>query len=94
MIVARYCNLAVYQDDLSRLSATHRTSGLSFSLVRESVAVWWRYETWAVSLGVAEWWTDTGARIEKWRLFGRGLVKSGWKRAWQEQSGLVVAEHT
>lgn len=90
LIVAHYCNLSIYISDLSLLSHTYRTSGLSFSLVRQSLSVWWRFELWNVSLGAAAVWADMSAKVMKWRLFARGMRKEGWKRAWEEQAGLAV----
>ena len=90
MIVAHYCNLSIYRSDKAEVAASYRTTGLAFSLVGSAVRAWWRYQVWTWSLGTAELYTDTAARIEKWRLWTRGLVRHGWQGAWKEQAGLQL----
>lgn len=89
LIVAHYCNLSVYLDDLASLSARYRTTGFSFGLVGTYISAWWRYEVWSVSLKAAEIGMDTRARVEKWRLYWRGMRKNGLQGAWELQAGLI-----
>lgn len=89
LIVAHYCNLSIYLADRATLSHTYRTSGFSFSLLRQSMSSWWRFEVWSWSLGAAEAWEDVKARVAKGRLWARGVRTKGWAKAWEVQAGLL-----
>ncbi|KDE02639.1 ABC1-B atypical protein kinase [Microbotryum lychnidis-dioicae p1A1 Lamole] len=62
MIVAEYCNLAAYLDDLAQLRTRYHSRGLSFGLAWGSIRAWTRYQSWNLSLTIAIWWTDLKAR--------------------------------
>ncbi|SCZ91250.1 BZ3500_MvSof-1268-A1-R1_Chr1-2g01286 [Microbotryum saponariae] len=62
MIVAEYCNLAAYLDDLAQLRTRYHSRGLSFGLGWGSIRAWTRYQSWNLTLAIAMWWTDLKAR--------------------------------
>ncbi|KAK4056946.1 hypothetical protein OIO90_001846 [Microbotryomycetes sp. JL221] len=89
IIVAHYCNLSIYTQDKQSLTHEYRQFGASFGLIRSFMSSWWRYKTWQVSLGVAEIWQDSQARISKWSLWLKGLRLHGFEGAWREEAGLT-----
>ncbi|SCV71311.1 BQ2448_2899 [Microbotryum intermedium] len=62
MIVAEYCNLAAYLDDLAQIRTQYHSRGPSLGLAWRSIRAWTRYQSWNLSLGIAMWWTDLKAR--------------------------------
>ncbi|KAM0790557.1 hypothetical protein ACM66B_004426 [Microbotryomycetes sp. NB124-2] len=90
MIVAHYCNLSVYQADKAELALEYRTFGLSLSLVKSFISSWWRYKVWQVSLGMAELYEDSKARLSKYGLWFKGFSYGGLEGASREVAGLTA----
>lgn len=87
LIVAYYCNLAVYQDDLLQL----RTQPFSLQYFSSLFSTWWRYKSWNGSIRLLETVADVNARVQSARLWWRGFRRAGWERAWNEAAGLGLA---
>lgn len=43
IIAARYCALAVWDDDREKLRQRRKAEGLSFGLMRDWIGAWWNY---------------------------------------------------
>lgn len=97
LIVAQFCNRAIYEEDISAVPSisfsplhlsTYSSLGHFFTMGR----IWWRYQSWRVSLGVVEWTRDRSAELAESRLWWSGLWKEGTlEGARATAAGIVVA---
>ena len=86
LIVARFCCLAAYTDDMDRL----RSGSLrGLGLLRARVGTWLNFTIWYRGLGVVEFAADRYAKWMKVRAFVLGLLEGGWRRAQIREAGLA-----
>ena len=88
LIVARFCCLAAYTDDMDRLrSSSSPLKG--FSLIKAKVGTWLNFIIWYRGLGVVEFAADRYAKWVKIKAFLLGLLEGGWRRAQIREAGLA-----
>lgn len=88
LIVARFCCLAAYSDDMLHLnSPACKLSGLSF--LRAKFTTWVNFELWYRGLGMVEWLADRYAKYTKAKAWTVGLVRGGWREAQAREAGLL-----
>lgn len=86
LIVARFCCLAAYKDDMDRLKA----GGLKgIGSLSRRFTTWLNFTLWYRGLGVVEFAADRYAKWVKVKAFLRGLVEGGWRRAQIMEAGLA-----
>lgn len=86
LIVARFCCLAAYSDDMDRLKSA-KIGGLT--RLKTRFTTWLNFTIWYRGLGVVEFAADRYARWVKAKAFVLGLLEGGWKRAQNRQAGLA-----
>ena len=88
LIVARYCDDAVWRADLQGFRDSWRSSGLSLRLVTSFVTSFVSHIYWSTALGVAEWGMDVRAKAVKVGMWVHGMSTGGWAMARNEAAGL------
>ncbi|KAG0146492.1 hypothetical protein CROQUDRAFT_657300 [Cronartium quercuum f. sp. fusiforme G11] len=91
LIVARFCELAIWRDEIRQMRSERHISGLSFSLVSRWLHSFWEYQKWYNALRVVEWGMDFVASLNKSWLWLKGLKEGGLDGARREAAGLVIA---
>jgi len=90
LITAKYCTIAVWQDDRTRLIDLMRTHGLlSWSLLKEYFSCWIEYERRYRGIIVVEMFMDAQAWLVKTRAWSRGLITNGLSGAHEAAAGLA-----
>jgi len=90
LITAKYCTLAVWQDDRRRLIDMMRLKGLlSWSLLREYFTCWIRYEKNYRAILMVETYMDLQAYIVMSTAYFRGLFTRGFDGARRAAAGLA-----
>ncbi|KZV95129.1 ABC1-domain-containing protein [Exidia glandulosa HHB12029] len=87
-ITARYCALAVWQDDWTRAKAAFRQRGPSVSLILGVLGSWWEFQYVYRSFRAFEIALDAQAYLSKQRLWWHGLWTHGLRGARLEAAGL------
>ena len=72
LIVARFCALAVWQDDKKNLFTSLQTHGLTFRLVKGTLNAWWTFKLFDWSLWIAEFGADRLATWNNVKIYWRG----------------------
>ncbi|KDQ21746.1 hypothetical protein BOTBODRAFT_26173 [Botryobasidium botryosum FD-172 SS1] len=89
LIVARYCSVAVWQDERNRFFNQWRNDGLSLSLLTRGISSFWAYHMVYDGLRIVEWFMDTKAQLVKTKAYLRGLYTQGWSGAKLAAAGLA-----
>ncbi|RDB16803.1 ABC1 family protein MCP2 [Hypsizygus marmoreus] len=90
LITAKYCTLAIWQDERKRLIDTMQDEGLfSFRLLKEYFSCWWKFEKRYVRLVVVESFMDLQAYGVITKAWIKGLWKRGFKGAHRAAAGLA-----
>lgn len=88
IIVARFCCVAVYTDDMERLqSPSCELRGLR--LWREKLTTWAAFQLWYRGLGMVEFAADRYAKWMKVKSWIFGLIRGGWREAQAREAGLL-----
>jgi aarF domain-containing kinase len=87
LIVARYCSLAVYRDQLSTLTQSLGHAN-TFSLISQFTKEWWRFRVIWDGLRVMEWVLDAKAGVRKAEAWLMGLWRMGFVGARRAAAGL------
>ena len=69
LIVARFCALAVWQDDKKNIMSRLQEQGLTFRLFKDTVSAWWTYKMFDWSLWIAEFGADRWATWKKVKIY-------------------------
>jgi len=75
IITARYCSLAVWQDDKSKLATRYRQQGLSFRLLGDYISSFFSYLYFNQGLRFAEALSDLNATRKKFFSFSAAFAK-------------------
>lgn len=90
VIVARYCSLAVWRDDLRLFKERYAREGLNMRLAEAFLSSWLQFQWFYSGLRIVEWGMDARARLIKMGLFLEGFYKKGWSGAVDLSAGLSV----
>lgn len=75
VIAARYCSLAVWRDDKSKLSDRWSKNGFSFSILKDYLVSWFGYFYFYRGLAILEGISDAKARTSKIYKYAGTVVK-------------------
>ncbi|KAJ8517148.1 hypothetical protein ONZ45_g5607 [Pleurotus djamor] len=90
LIMAKYCSVAVWQDERRRLVELMRDQGVfSFTLLRQYFGSWWRYEKQYLGITYVEVLLDIQSRFHLLRDWTRGLLSTGFEGAHNAAAGLT-----
>lgn len=91
LIVARFCELAIWQDEVRQMRSERRHRGLSLNLASRWLHSLWEYQKWYNALRVVEWSMDVFAGLKKSWLWLKGLKEGGLDGARREAAGLLIS---
>ncbi|KAH9819034.1 atypical/ABC1/ABC1-B protein kinase [Melampsora americana] len=90
LIVARFCELAIWKEEVRQMRLEHRLRGLSLNLATRWFQSLWEYQKWYNALRVVEWSMDLVAGLKKSWLWLKGLREGGLDGARREAAGLLI----
>ena len=88
VIVARYCALSAYLDDMDNLRRSNSTIR-GFARWSARFGVWLNFELWYRGLGFVERLADAYARWNKVKAYWTGLIKGGLAEARKREAGIL-----
>ncbi|MBW0467075.1 hypothetical protein O181_006790 [Austropuccinia psidii MF-1] len=90
LILARFCELAIWNHEWAMIQASYRHNGLSLSLISNWFKAWWDFQKWHNSLQIVERFFDIYAGLSKNYMWFNGLVQGGIRGAQRQAAGLVT----
>ncbi|KAG9005337.1 hypothetical protein FRB94_001628 [Tulasnella sp. JGI-2019a] len=90
LIVARYCNLAVWLDDRKRFFTEWRQAGVTWSSLGQYLSHWWMFHLYSDGLRLVEMGMDMQAWVVTSAMWWRALFRLGFAGAERVAAGLEV----